>query len=243
MLEKLFESLDEKVFTPKLKNDLQERFDEAVTATAQSLLDERIDEEVKELERKNAEYLEKINEEYEKKLAAEKSRMADALDRYAERVVNDFITEAHDSMEASLVNEHAEMITNAFTSMMIATGVKVADIASARESGSDGAKLDEAAKKYDRVVEENIRLREENEALLKEGIISELSEGLTAIEAKKFSTMASLVPFTRDKSYVAALGNVKNSVLGTVQEPPKKSLNENKEVKKNGNLVIPAHLI
>jgi Uri superfamily endonuclease len=245
MLEKLFESLDEKVFTNELKESLQAQFNEAVNIKAALLAEERIEEEIDALNDKSEQHINFLNEKAEQHInfldekseqhinfLDEKSKqhidflnekadsyvemkqteMLNSLDAYLDRVVNEFMLEAKASLDASLKSEKADMIIEAFDAMLTATGVKVADIVEARDESSLDNKLEESINKHDALIDEIISLKEENHKLIKMGIIAEMSEGLSIVEAERFKRLAKLVEFTKDAAFVGKLETIKESV-------------------------------
>lgn len=221
MLEKIFESLDEKVFTAELKESLKAQFNEAVEAKAAIIAEARIEEEVDALNEKSEKHIDLLNEKAEEYMALKQSEMVEALDKYLERIVEEFMAEAKSALEESVKSEKADMIIEAFDSMLVAAGVQVAKIVEAKDETAIEKKLEESIEKYDSLIEENISLKEENEQLIKAGVIAEMVEGLSIIEAEKFKKLANLVEFTRDKAFAEKLEIIKESVKGTAEAESK----------------------
>ena len=226
MLDKLFESLDEKVFTPKLKSELQVQFNEAVEMKADEMAADRIEEELETLNVKSEEHIETLNEQTENRIneldaKAEEfvemklEEMQEQVEKYLDLVVEEFVQESKEALEESTKSEQADMIVEAFESMMIATGVKVSDIVEARDETSSDAQLSESEEKYDTLIDAHIALQEQNNTLIKMGVIKELSESLSLIESEKFERLASLVEFSADEAYVEKLEVIKESVKGS----------------------------
>lgn len=217
-LEKLFESLDEKVFTADLKEALKVEFNEAVDAKAAVIADEKIEEEIDRLEEKSEQHISFLEEKAEEYTQLKEQEMLDALDKYLSRVVEEFLGEAEESLKESAKAEKADMIIEAFDSMLIAAGVEVSRIAEAKESSDVESKLEESTKRYDTLVSENIDLQTENERLIKMGVIAEMTEGLSIVEREKFQRLANLVEFTKDETFADKLETIKESVKGTVEK-------------------------
>ena len=222
MLEKLFESLDEKVFTPELKESLETQFNEAVETKAASIADEKIEEAIDSLNEKSETHIEFLNEKAEEYVAKKQSEMVESLDKYLDRIVDEFMTEAKEALNESVKSEKADMIIEAFDSMLTATGVEVAKIVEAKDESAVESKLEESIVKYDSLVEESIALKEENESLIKMGVISEMKEGLSIGEAEKFEKLADVVEFTKDESFANELETIKESVKGAVEAKEEK---------------------
>lgn len=241
MLEKLFESLDEKVFTPELKKALEAQFNEAVETKAESIAEAKIEEEIDSLNEKAEQHVEFLNKKAEEYIAMKQAEMVESLDKYLERVVDKFVAEAKDLLAESVKSEKADMIIEAFDAMLVATGVQVAKIVEAKDETAIETKLAENTEKYDALVEENIALSEENKKLIKMGVISELKEGLSLVEAEKFEKLAELVEFSKSGEFLTKLTTIKESVKGTADK------SENLKVagltEEHANAPIWAHLV
>lgn len=241
MLEKLFESLDEKVFTPELKKALEAQFNEAVETKAESIAEAKIEEEIDSLNEKAEQHVEFLNKKAEEYIAVKQAEMVESLDKYLERVVDKFVAEAKDLLAESVKSEKADMIIEAFDAMLVATGVQVAKIVEAKDETAIETKLVENTAKYDALVEENIALSEENKKLIKMGVISELKEGLSLVEAEKFEKLAELVEFSKSGEFLTKLTTIKESVKGTADK------SENLKVagltEEHANAPIWAHLV
>lgn len=240
-LSALFESLDEKVFTPELKKALEAQFNEAVETKAESIAEAKIEEEIDSLNEKAEQHVEFLNKKAEEYTAMKQAEMVESLDKYLERVVDKFVAEAKDLLAESVKSEKADMIIEAFDAMLVATGVQVAKIVEAKDETAIETKLAENTAKYDALVEENIALSEENKKLIKMGVISELKEGLSLVEAEKFEKLAELVEFSKSGEFLTKLTTIKESVKGTADK------SENLKVagltEEHANAPIWAHLV
>lgn len=235
MIDKIFESLDEKVFTDELKESLEASFNEAVEMKAVELAEAKIDE----LSEKADEFKATLVEEYE----AKEEKLIESVDAYLEKVVEEFIAEAKESLDENLKAEKADMVIEAFDSMLIATGTKVSEIVEAKEASDVENKLAESIEKYDALIEENIAKEKEIANLIKMGVIAEMKEGLSIVEAEKFAKLADLVEFSKDETYATKLETIKESVKGAKSEDKTEDkVNEDvKDVKESKSSF--AHLI
>ena len=118
------------------------------------------------------------------------------------------------------------------TAMELA-GVKLSNIIN-ESNVVNTQKFDKLVNKNDELVNENIKLKEENEKLLKTGLINELSQDLTILEAEKFERLAETIEFSKDNKYYEKLKALREDVhnVNSVKEPEKKSVNESNEEKK-----------
>ena len=211
-------------YTNKIEEKIQELEEKAEEYMAG--LEKGISEKEADLEAKIAEYDAKIveteakaeehktflDEKAEEYISSKLEEMLDNVDKYLDRIVEEFVDEASDKLDESLKSEKADMIIEAFDAMLIATGVEVSKIVEAKEETEAESKLAESIEKYDTLVEDNIELKSQNEKLLKSGIILELKEGLSLVEAQKFERLAHIVDFSSSEKYLEKLQTIKESV-------------------------------
>ena len=245
-LEKLFEDLDEKVFTDELKSSLTEEFTAAVTEAAELKALEisavKIEEKICELEEASEEFKTILETESKEKEA----QLLDQVDSYLEKVVEDFVIEASESLEESVKQEKADMIIEAMDAMIVATGVDISKIVEAKDSTDADLKLEESVVKYDTLIEENISLQKKNDELLQVGLINEMKEGMSLLESEKFDKLAKLVDFSADSLYVAKLDTIKESLQKTETISEKEIITEKVETVKESKTSVVAsisHLI
>lgn len=226
-MDKLFESLDAKVFTPELKESLEAQFNEAVELKAQTIAEARIEEEIDALSEKSEQHIEMLEEKAEEFVNLKVEELTESMDKYLERIVEEFLAEAKSSLDESLKSEKADMMIEAFEAMLVAGGVEVSKIAEAKEESIDESaksletELEESIAKHDKLVDEIIALKEQNETLIKMGVIAEMKEGLSLVEAEKFEKLASIVEFSKDDAYAEKLETIRESVKGAKEEVQK----------------------
>ena len=165
---------------------LQESFDKKVLAEAVILA-----------ESKEAEY-----EEYMLAQMTEmKADLEDTMNAYLEKVVETFVEENTFAMDEAINSEKYEAVLEGFNSLMITTGVEIAQIAEAKEiedeaivaeAEEEDASIGEMA---DKLMAENIELKTKNAELLKTGLVKESMEDMTAVQKDKFLKLASVVEF------------------------------------------------
>lgn len=224
-IEKLFESLDEKVFTSELKEGLQTQFNEAVEIRAQIIADERIEEEIDHLEEKSKEYTELLEARVEDYSEYVREETLAKVSEYLDLVVEEFVKEAEQALIESAKSEKADMMIEAFDSMLLATGMDFAKIAEAAQETSDNSVNESLNVRNDSLVEEVIALKRQNDKLVKLGVITEMCEGLTLTQQEKFKRLANVVDFSRSSSYVEKLETILESVKGS-KEAIKEKINE-----------------
>lgn len=228
-LEKLFESLDEKVFTPELKDDLQKTFDTAVAEASKinedtinekvetlaeikavEMIAEQVEEKISELEEK-AEDFQAILEKEAKEKEAE---LLEQVDLFLEKIVDEFLEEASEKLDESVKAEKADMIIEAMDAMIVATGTDILKIKEAKDDSDAELKLAESIEKYDKLLQENLALEKEKANMMKMGLIAEMKDGMSSVDAEKFDAMANLVEFDMSESYINKLETIKEN-LGT----------------------------
>lgn len=206
-IETLFESLDKEVFTPEMKDSIKELFESAVQERAQtkalSIADDLVEAKLVELEEKAEAYA-----EYVKNETLGESDLTDKISQYLDLVVQEFVSEARESLDESVKSVKADMLIEAFDSMLHAAGSTFADLV-------ESSKAEDSEDRVNRLAQEVIELKEENEKLTKMGIINELSEGLTLVQTQKFQRLAEMVQFNRSSDYTRKLAELKEDVLGT----------------------------
>lgn len=217
MITKLLEALDEKVFTAEVKEQLQESFSIAVNEKAQELADSAIIEATDKFN----ESLAQAQADFDAKLVLEKEAMCESIDQYLSRAADDFIKEQAEVTEESLTIEKAKMIVEALDALLVATGISMNTIVESIESSKEEAVVEDEksiqalSKKIDNLIEENIQINKEFNTALKEGLLKEISEGLTLVESEKFKELAELVEFSKDAEYVTKLETIAKSVKGS----------------------------
>lgn len=237
MLEKLLESLDKEVYSAEMLEGIQMQFNEAVLAKAEELSNQKLEEalaekdkeieaKISELEEKSEQYInESIKEktvELEEQSAEFVSKKLDeineSLDLFLEEVIKEFNAEAKAKLDESLKSTKADMIIESYEAMITAGAVDMMKIAESKDNSEAEKKLEESISKYDSLMIEHLELKKEKEQLIKNGIIMEMKEGLSLVEAKKFEKLAEMVSFSQDEKFVERLAVIKESVSGSKAE-------------------------
>jgi hypothetical protein len=219
MLKTLFEAIDEKVLTNDLKESLEVQFNEAVELKALTLAEELAAEKIQEAVDSISEKAESLEAKYTEELAEAKKEFAseiemliESVDKYLDKVVEEFVAEAKETLAESAKSEKADLIIEALSAMMVTAGVEVSTIVEAKETSDVENKLKESIKKYDSLIEELFEKDNKINELIKIGVISEMKEGLSLIESEKFEKLAEIVNFSKDEAYLAKLNTLKESV-------------------------------
>lgn len=248
-LEKLFESLDENVFTPALKDELTATFNEAVEKKAKVIADDEIQTRLAEINEKadsyksylqneQKQYIEKINEKAEEYTDLYKEELLSKLDQYLSVIAENFVKDANESLKSNLNEHKMKALDGLFTSMCRVTGVDALGIIkeSKRLVNDKGESLTKQVNSLtESIFKLNDKIKKQKstiDELLKMGIISQIGEGLTLIQRDKFERLAENVAFTNDKKYVRQLEQLRDTVKGVSEE---KRVNESKKTKLSFN--------
>jgi DNA-binding transcriptional MerR regulator len=196
-MKQILESLD---ISEEIKEELSESFDAAVLVEAVKL----------------AESKEEAYEEYMMaQLEEMKAELEDTLDAYLEKVVEQFVEDNTFAIEESIKSEKYDAVLEGFNSLMIATGVEIAQIAEAKEE-IEGETNESAEALADKLMEENMELKERNAELLKTGLVKESAEDMTAVQRDKFLKLARVVEFDENNpvDFIEKMDTLVESVKG-----------------------------
>ena len=216
---------DEKV-NEKVK-ELKAKFKEELNEHTEQLIQqgEEYAKYVREEERKAInEHINKLNELAEEYVDLTCKEIIENLDMYAENVINEFINDYKDKLDMKIDESNTNVILDMFSTLCLKTGIGLKEINEAKAE-KDNAKKEEDAdllERYNKEVNENIRLRKENNNLIKAGIINEMKDGLTILQAQKFEKIAETIDFTRDENFINKLKSIKENIQVVPAEIAKK---------------------
>ena len=216
---------DEKV-NEKVK-ELKAKFKEELNEHTEQLIQqgEEYAKYVREEERKAInEHINKLNELAEEYVDLTCKEIIENLDMYAENVINEFINDYKDKLDMKINESNTSVILDMFSTLCLKTGIGLKEINEAKAE-KDNAKKEEDAdllERYNKEVNENIRLRKENNNLIKAGIINEMKDGLTILQAQKFEKIAETIDFTRDENFINKLKSIKENIQVVPAEIAKK---------------------
>lgn len=216
---------DEKV-NEKVK-ELKAKFKEELNEHTEQLIQqgEEYAKYVREEERKAInEHINKLNELAEEYVDLTCKEIIENLDMYAENVINEFINDYKDKLDMKVNESNTNVILDMFSTLCLKTGIGLKEINEAKAE-KDNAKKEEDAdllERYNKEVNENIRLRKENNNLIKTGIINEMKDGLTILQAQKFEKIAETIDFTRDENFINKLKSIKENIQVVPAEIAKK---------------------
>jgi hypothetical protein len=155
-----------------------------------------------------------------------KAELEDTLDAYLEKVVEQFVEDNTFAIDESIKSEKYDAVLEGFNSLMIATGVEIAQIAEAKEVKdeeimAENEVSDETTSDLaDKLMSENIELKERNAELLKTGLVKESMEDMTAMQKDKFLKLAKVVEFDASApvDFIEKMDTLAESVKGDAQQ-------------------------
>lgn len=156
----------------------------------------------------------KLTEAYNKKLAAKKQTISEALvnkvDGYLDYVVEEWMKENEVAIETAIRSEVTEKfivgLKNLFESHYIEVPAEKTDIVSQQEN-----KIASLEKELNEELTKSVELRKENINLKRANIIKKHTEGLTVSDAAKFADLCEGVSFETAKAFSQKLQVIKET--------------------------------
>lgn len=218
MLNKLFESLDKSIFDKVLIESLEAEFLTAVNeATEAKILimgTELKDKLITENEVSLVKEKERLITESEEKVEAKISELSEKLNDYLDIVTDEFLIENAEKIEQIENSEKSKTMVEGLNSILICAGIKMETINEAKDALDPENKLEIQVELNNKLVEENLELKNLNSTFLKMGVINENKEGLSIVEADRFERLCELVEFTGDTLFSEKIELLKESVKG-----------------------------
>lgn len=192
----IFESIFEGV-------DLSEEFKTKVEAVFEAAVHEKAEALREELEAKmDADLQEQVN------LVTEE--LVEKVDSYLDYVAEQWVAKNEVAIESALKVEVAESLLSNLKNLVVEHNMEISEeeINLAAEAE---AKLEEQMEKYNELVESNIALKEEKEALARQVAFTEISEGLTATQSDKLNVLSEGLTFDDADEFKNKLSALKES--------------------------------
>lgn len=193
MLETLFKSIqgiDEKVFTPELKERLNEMFDEAVDTKAKLIAEDLVESEKASLQDQAEQYKAKLEESFKDYTENYKEKLAESVDAFLNSIVENFVKEKSQQLDEIVKTYKSSALLQLFEKSNDILGrdlIQVMD-PSCNES-SNLNKYNSLKESYNELSEENNRLTQKNKSLMEDlmntiraAIVSEKTRDLTVVQ-------------------------------------------------------------
>ena len=202
--------------------DLSEEFKAKAATIFEAAVISRLNEE---LERMHEDYAKVLEEEIE----TVKSELAEQVDEYLSYAVSKWVKDNDLALESGIKSEMAESVMTGLKQVFVENYIDlpeekvdlVADMVN---------QLDSMEAKLNEQIEENVEMSKHLGAFVKNGIVSEVSEGLSLSQKEKMQSLADAVEFIDEESFREKVQTLRESYFSTKPESSEKSLTEDVEV-------------
>ncbi|MDW7641047.1 MAG: hypothetical protein SCG72_01435 [Nitrosarchaeum sp.] len=202
--------------------DLSEEFKEKAKTIFEAALKSKVSEIKEALE---SQYIERLNEEIEEI----KEEFQDRVDSYLEYVSEEWIEENQLAVEHGLKSELTESFLMGMKQLFEEHYVSIPedkyDVVHTMVN-----KLDEMETKLNEQIERNISLNKRLAESVADGIVSEISEGLTITQKEKLASLAENVEFEGENDFRERVETLKESYFPRVVNQNRNSDNLNESV-------------
>ena len=202
--------------------DLSEEFKEKAKTIFEAALKSKVSEIKEALE---SQYVERLNEEIEEI----KEEFQDRVDSYLEYVSEEWIEENQLAIEHGLKSELTESFLMGMKQLFEEHYVSIPedkyDVVHTMVN-----KLDEMETKLNEQIERNISLNKRLAESVADGIVSEISEGLTITQKEKLASLAENVEFEGENDFRERVETLKESYFPRVVNQNRNSDNLNESV-------------
>ena len=194
------------------EGDLSEEFKRKAATVFEAAVKSKIRTEIERLEN---EYEEKLKEGVE----SATEEMTDKVDTYLNYVTEEWMKENELAIERGLKGEIAEDFISGLKQLFEDHYIDIPDEKyDVLEAQSE--KISELESKLSETIERNVSLKNNNASLVKEQVMSEVSDDLAETEIEKFKSLVDDVDYADEESYREKLGTLKESYF------PKTSITE-----------------
>ena len=183
--------------------ELSEEFKEKATTIFEAAVVSRLNEEV---ERVHQEYAATLSEEVE----AVKTQLAEQVDEYLTYAVQSWIDANQLQVESGLKSEIAESVVEGLKKVFLENHIEVPE-EKIDVVDSMASELDSMEAKLNEQIDKNVELTAQVGALVKNGIVNELAEGLASTEREKLIGLAEGVEFENEESFRNKVAMLKES--------------------------------
>lgn len=198
--------------------ELSEEFKEKATTIFEAAVVSRLNEEI---ERVHEEYAGVLSE----KVEAVKTELAEKVDEYLSYAVGEWMNKNEIAIETGLKAEIAESVVAGLKKVFVENHIEVpeekTDIISEMVT-----ELDSMEAKLNEQIEKNVALTREVGAFVKNGIVSEISEGLAATEKEKLASLSEGVEFEDEESFRGKIETLKESYFTNKPEAAGEAITE-----------------
>ena len=177
------------------------------------------------------EELERMHEDYAKALEAEietvKSDLAEKVDEYLTYAVEGWMKKNQLAVEAGIKAEMGESVLSGLKQVFVENYI---DLPDEKVDLVDGLQeqLNNMESKLNESIEENVGLSKQVGGYIKNGIVTEIAEGLSLSQKEKLVSLAEAVEFENEDAFKAKVSTLRESYFST--KPEKTEVSEDVQV-------------
>ena len=190
--------------------DLSEAFKEKAATIFEAAVVSRLNEE---LDRIHGDYAKVLEEEIE----SVKAELAEQVDEYLSFAVNKWAKDNELAIEHGIKTEMAESVLAGLKQVFVENSIELPD-EKVDLVDEMTEQLDIMQNKLNEQIEENVSLTKEVGNYIKNGIVSELSEGLSLSQREKMASLAEGVEFDDEESFRGKVATLRESYFSTKPE-------------------------
>ncbi len=189
--------------------DLSEEFKNKAATIFEAAVKSRTREEISRID-------DELKEEYAEQFETTKDELTEKIDNYLNYVVDEWTKENELAIERGLKGEIAEDFISGLKQLFEDHYIDVPDEKyDVLEAQSE--KIAELEEKLNESIQKNVEMTENNSLLVREQVISEVSEDLAQTEIEKFKGLVEDVDFTDEESFREKLSTLKESYFPKVK--------------------------
>ena len=177
------------------------------------------------------EELERMHEDYAKALEAEietvKSDLAEKVDEYLTYAVEGWMKKNQLAVESGIKAEMGESVLSGLKQVFVENYI---DLPDEKVDLVDGLQeqLNNMESKLNESIEENVGLSKKVGGYIKNGIVTEIAEGLSLSQKEKLISLAEAVEFENEETFKAKVSTLRESYFST--KPEKTTVSEDVQV-------------
>ena len=200
--------------------DLSEDFKEKAKTIFEAAVVSRLNEE---LERMHDDYAKALEEEIE----TVKTELAEKVDEYLGYAVGQWIEKNQLQVESGIKAEMGEQVLTGLKQVFVENYI---DLPDEKVDLVDDlqAQLNKMESKLNESIEENVGLSKKVGGYIKNGIVTEIAEGLSLSQKEKLVSLAEAVEFENEETFKAKVSTLRESYFST--KPEKTTVSEDVQV-------------
>lgn len=214
--------------------NLSEEFKNNAFIIFETVVNQKVNQEKRIMEEQ---FQNDLNEEVDNVL----TELTESVDAYFKYVVENWIDNNNVAIESAMKVEIAESLIEGIKNLVEEHNIDI------DENDHDAIaemenRVEESNDKYNDAINENIRLKKENDELNRETVFREMSQGLSDTEAEKLIDLSENISYKSMNHYREKIAHIKKTYFGEYTRPNDETemLNESQEYSNNNYNVSPA---